>query len=184
MNESKSLRLWKYAVLLLVLCNIALIATIWVKPNFPGGRRPETPRDFVIRNLKFSDDQVKKYDALINIHRTSMDQLRKESMDYRTQLFNKLHENTNQGITPDSLSQLIAINQKQIELATYNHFAQVRAICTDAQKTTFDKIIGDVTKMMSGNKRGGIHPGDQGPPPRREGPDAPENGRPGPPENE
>ena len=184
MNDNKGLRLWKWLALILVLCNIGLILTIWVKPNSPFGNKPETPRDFVIRNLKFSDDQVKRYDSLITIHRSSMDRLRKESGDYHQSLFDNLKNGNANTIYADSISQLIANNQKQIELVTYNHFAQVRAICTDNQKVTFDQIIGNVTKMMSGNNR--HRPGDkQGPPPgRREGHDGPPNNRPGPPDND
>jgi hypothetical protein len=112
-----------------------------------------------------------------------MDRLRKESTGYRRQLFDNIkNKNTNNA---DSLTQLIANNQKQIELVTYKHFSQVRDICTDAQKTEFDKIIGDVTRMMNG-PHPGPPPGDrQGPPPPgREGPDGLPNNRPGPPENE
>jgi hypothetical protein len=82
-------------------------------------------------------------------------------MEYRRQLFANLGNEKN-GINTDSLAQLIANNQKQIELVTYSHFAQVRAICTDTQKAEFDKIIGDVIKKMNG-------PGNGGPPPPREG---------------
>ena len=173
MNENKGLRLWKFAVVLLVLCNIALVLTIWVKPTLHGAR-PETPRDFVIRSLRFSDDQVKKYDALISVHSNMMDSLRKESMTYRQQLFNNLKNADNPGINTDSLAQLIANNQKQIERGTYDHFAQVRTICTNEQKADFDKIIMDVIrKMMPGRPKGKNGDGHQ-----------PPNDRPGPPENE
>lgn len=181
MDLNNTLRLWKWTVILLVLCNISLMVTIWVKPNMHAGRKTESPRDFVIRNLKFSDDQVKKYDALISVHRSTMDRLRKESMDYRQQLFASLKNNGQNEISPDSLSQLIANNQKQIELVTYHHFAQVRGLCTNDQKETFDKIIGDVIKKMHGNQ--GNHQGP--PPPPDDGPGGPPpNDRPGPPENE
>jgi len=183
MNDNKGLRFWKWVALILVLCNIGLILTIWVKPNSPFGNKPETPRDFVVRSLKFSDDQVKKYDTLITTHRGTMDRLRKESNDYRHRLFDNLKNGPANSTAADSLSQLIGNNQKQIELVTYNHFAQVRMLCTDDQKVTFDQIIGNVTKMMNGNNH---RPGDrQGPPPnRREGHEGPPNDRQGPPEND
>ena len=169
MNEYKIPGIWKWSVLLLVFCNIGLILTIWLKPNLGGNPRPETPRDYVIRNLTFTDDQVKKYDALIQVHRQAMDQLRKEGKEYRQLFFSNLG-NESKGINTDSVAQLIANNQKQIEMATYMHFRQVRALCNDAQKTEFDKIITDVMKKMNGGMRGGPppRPGDgQRPPPDR-----------------
>ena len=167
------MRILQWTVAILVLCNIGLMVTIWFRPHYDGPPRGEQPRDFVIRSLKFSDDQVKKYDALIKVHRHAMDELNRQGVDYRQLLFSNL-KNDQANVNTDSMAQLIANNQKQVELATYHHFAQLRAICDNSQKETFDKIINDVMKKMHGGMRGGPpprerddhHPGDeQGPPP-------------------
>ena len=164
-------------MILLVLCNIALILTIWVKPGLrPFGKQTGGPRDFVIQSLEFTPDQVKQYDALITTHKQAMDQYRKTAMDCRMQLFNDIKNSAHPTINADSLAQVIANGQKQVELVTYNHFVQVRAICTDAQKARLDRIIGEVMKRMNGNNRGGK----QGPPPDG----GQSQDRPGPPENE
>ena len=181
MNE-KVPGIWKWTVILLLLCNIGLILTIWLKPAAQMGPGRESPRDFVIRNLKFSDDQVKRYDLLIKDHRQAMDRLGHEAMEYRQQLFANL-KNENAAVNPDSLAQLAAKNQKEIELVTYGHFKEVRKICTDAQKPEFDRIIGDVIRKMNGPGHGGPPPHDhQGPPPDGDhgGPPPPED-RDGPP---
>jgi protein CpxP len=185
MNENKGIKLLRWAVLLLVLCNIALLLAIWIKPHSetgPGPMRGETPRDFVVRSLKFNAGQTTQYDAMVKDHQQAMRQLRHEAMDYRQLLFANLANESKSGNTPDSLARLIANNQQQIELVTYRHFAQVRAICTDEQKQEFDKIIGDVIKKMNGgmrppdDRRGpppeghGPPPGGQGPPPDGQGP--------------
>ena len=149
------------------------------------------PRDFVIRSLKFTDEQVKEYDVLINEHRETMDRLRKEGRELRQQLFSGLKSDHPGLMNKDSVAGLIANTQRQIEVVTYDHFAKVRKICTDAQKAEFDKIIGDVIKKMNGGPsqpppRGGE--GDrQGPPPgdgdgeRRGPPPPPEDGEGAPP---
>jgi protein CpxP len=166
MNENKVIKLWRWTVLLLVLCNIGLMLTIWLKPvagnNHP---RPETPRDYIVRMLKFSEEQTRQYDVFVREHQHAMRQLRHEAMEYREQLFDNMKNDGKAGANADSLIQLIAGNQKQIETVTYKHFVQVRALCTDAQKTEFDNIIGDVMKKMSGGPHGGPPPPDDGPPP-------------------
>lgn len=171
-----------------MLCNIGLVITIWVKPgHMDGPGRGEQPRNMVISKLKFSDEQVKQYDALIALHQDAMHRLHREAMDSRTQLFATLSNPSQNSATSDSLAAIIAGCQKKIELVTYNHFAEVRKICTDAQKAEFDKIIADVIKQMNGNQRGGPPPGDhgEGPDHRRNGPPPPPpHDRPGPPENE
>ena len=183
MNEYKGLRFWKWTVILLALCNICLLLVMWIKPHsLFGPPHKEMPRDFVIRNLKFTDDQVKKYDALISNHRHAMDQARDEANNYRRQLFENLSQQGKFNTDADSLARLIGNDQRQIEIITYNHFVQVRAICTDTQKTEFDKIIVEVTKMMHGSgHRGGPPHGaprngkDDSHPPPREQPVPPEN---------
>lgn len=162
MNENKGIRIWQWAVLLLVLCNIGLIVTIWLKPLHGGPPLPGGgPRNFVIQQLKFTDGQVQKYDALIQAHQQAMHKLRHDANELRQELFANLENENRNNAVIDSITRLIANDQKEIELVTYNHFAQVRALCTDAQKKDFDNIIGDVIKKMNG-------PGGP-PPPRNDG---------------
>jgi protein CpxP len=175
MNEIKRIRLWQGTVGLLVLCNTALLLTIWLKPHSDGaGRGPgETPRDFVVRALKFTEEQTRQYDILVSEHQQAMRRLRQEAMGYRQLLFTNLkNQNADHTHFADSLAGMIANNQKEIEMVTYNHFAQVRALCTGPQKPEFDQVIGDVIKKMNG-----------GPPHRPDGMQPPPDGHMPPPGN-
>jgi hypothetical protein len=172
MNEPKKMKILQWSVALLLLCNIGLIITIWFRPPMARAKH-ETPRDFVIRNLKFSDSQVRQYDVLIRDHQQAMRSLRQQAREYRQQLFKGLESDNPQVVNTDSLAALIGKAQAQIETVTYEHFAEVRKICTDAQKPEFDKIISDVIKKMNGGPHGGP-PGREGerhgPPPGEERP--------------
>ena len=127
------------------------------------------------------------YDALIKDHRAAMNGLHKANMEYRKTLFATLGSNPS-NINADSLGQLIATNQKEIEMVTYNHFKQVRTICTPEQQKEFDNIIADVIKKMNGpggpppHDRQGPHDGHDGPPPGEGPPPGDDNGPPPPPE--
>ncbi len=170
------MRILQWTIGLLVLCNIGLILTIWLKPGKDIAQYRETPRDYVIRNLNFSDGQIQKYEVLIKAHRTAMRSLNDEANEYRTSLFANLKNGQKADNNTDSLTTLIINTQKEIELVTYNHFAEVRALCTDAQKTEFDNIIGDVIKKMNGRPPHPPHEG-HGPPPPHDGPPPPPGGR-------
>lgn len=179
MNENKVPGIWKWTVVLLVICNAALIATLWLKPQQDAPRNGRGgghggPRNYIIEQLKLTDEQVARYDQLIEGHHSTMERLRKEMVVLRKQLFNNI-KNAPAGINADSLALEIAKKQEQIEIITYRHFAQVRAeICTDTQKPELDRIIEDVMKQMSGVMRGMPPPNDrdgQGPPHDREGDD-------------
>jgi periplasmic protein CpxP/Spy len=185
MNDSKGMRIWQWTVILLVLCNVGLIVTIWLRPMHgqpPGGG----PRNFVIEQLKFTDDQVKKYDDLIKSHQGAMRRLKQTSSELQQKLFRNLaNEQQNNGVA-DSISRQLAATQQQIEMVTYNHFLQVRALCTDQQKKEFDNIIGDVLKKMNGGpgapppggRPGPPDRGSDGPPPGPNGDGPPRDGPP------
>jgi Spy/CpxP family protein refolding chaperone len=161
MGEKKALRIWQWSVILLILCNAGLIATIWLKPAAQHARPGDEVRNYVIAQLKFSDGQVQQYDLLIGDHRHAMNELRREAMSYRADLFTLLKSNAPNDRAADSVSTLIAANQKQIELVTFHHFAQVRKLCTPQQQIQFDNIISTVMKKMGG-------PRQAPPPPRRD----------------
>lgn len=182
------MRILQWTVALLVLCNVALMLTIWLKPHPghpPGG---ESPRDYVIRNVRFTDDQIKQYDVLIKKHRDQMKQLRDSADEYRKQLFSGLKDDAGNNDRAENLAKFIGETEKNIELATYAHFKEVRKICTESQKAEFDKILGETIKRMHGEDRphrkgpppGHGRPGEDGPPPPpgEDGPpppDAPQN---------
>ena len=72
----------------------------------------------------------------------------------------------------DELASAVGMAQAKIEKEIYEHFGEIRAICTDEQREILDKIMIDV--LQRGNGRMG--PGN-GPPHRR--PSGPEGeGRP------
>lgn len=181
--SEKRLNIWKWATLLLILCNVVLMAVLWLKPNTDKFPPRETPRDYVVRSLKFTEDQSNRYDGLVKEHQQAMRELRKEAMEYRKLLFANLKNETYGGIFADSITTLIAANQKQIEVVTYDHFRQVRMICTETQKPEFDNIINDVIRRMNGGMHGGPPPHDrrQGPPPGPGGERMPPGGHHGPP---
>lgn len=175
MANNNSAKIWQWAVGLLVLCNVGLLLTIWLKPHHGGPPHRESPRDFVVRSLGFSKEQEQKYDALVTSHQQAMRGLRDKANEYREALFSGFDK---QGAA-DSLSRLIGDNQKEIEKVTYDHFAQVRALCTESQKKEFDHIIGDVTKRMNGGPHpphGHGPPGHDGPPPGEGPPPHPPGG--------
>jgi hypothetical protein len=146
MIERKQLRIWQWATVLLLLCNIVLIGVVWYTLPRGGGN---APRDRVIAEVGLKADQVSHYEELIKDHRREMQRLRKAGRLFRDSLFAQLGK---PAVLPDTLIARIGQNQQQIELVTYRHFEQVRALCDDGQKEKFDQIIGDVLRMMNPGK--------------------------------
>ena len=169
----KSTKTWQLFTGIMVLCNIGLLVTLWLKPCLPPhDKQFETPRDIFKKELGFSGGQLENYDKLVKTHREAMDGFRKAGKEQREMFFGMVGKNAN----PDSVANTIALNQKQIELATFKHFEQVRELCSDEQKKKFDNILIDVlNKMKPQGRPGPPPPGRQdGPPPINEGPNPPQ----------
>lgn len=178
--------IWKWTVVILFILNLALLATIWFKPSarYAADRmRPEQPNELIERNLHFTDQQVSEFDILRERHHDSIMMLQRQGQQLRKEYFDNLkHPETADSATLQTLVDAIGENQEQIEFVTFRHFRQVRALCDDKQKETFDKIINDVLRIMSRQhkmeRRGDQIPGRQGPPPPgRQGPPPPPPGQ-------
>ena len=165
MQNNTSTNIWKVLVIVLVLLNIALLSTLWLKhdkhhpgPNqgSPGG---EAASDFLTEQLHFSAQQQTDFTKLKHAHRDAIESVREQGKELHHIFFEQLKNNSVDSVKLKSLAHAIADNQTQLELITFTHFEEVRKLCDEKQKQTFDAIIQEVLKRMSG-------PGNrQGPPP-------------------
>jgi hypothetical protein len=159
MEPNKNLRIWQWLTLLLVLCNVGVLTTTWLRPphpRLPPG--PESPRDFLIGSLRPGADQLRELDQMIADHKQHMEDLNKLGHELRRAYFQTLTQPPAPRVK-DSLLHEIVANQQQIESATYDHLAHVRALCTEPQKQQFDRALPEMLHRM--RRPGG---GPEGPP--------------------
>lgn len=147
--ENKSLKFWKFFAVVLMALNIFLIVFLLIKPpgRPPGPRDGNDPGKFIIEKLKFTGQQQTEFNKLREAHHDSIVILQTEGKKLRTNFFNGLTSdpvNSN----PDSIANKIVENQKLIELATYNHFKEVKILCTPEQRLVFNDIIQDVIERL------------------------------------
>lgn len=151
--DNKSLKYWRGFAFLMVALNIAVLLfvllgtrqhTLPSPPPHEGGG----PAGFIIEQLRFTQQQEVEFNRMKRWHRDSVDALQYEGRMLREAFFAGLKSDS---ASPDkeNLAQQIAENQRQIELVTYDHFAEVRMLCTPEQKIIFDKIIGEVLERMA-----------------------------------
>ncbi len=159
MEDNKSSGLWKWLVGLLVVCNMALIAIIWFKPQpqfpqhmdhhgmdeGPGGRHPHFNFD---KELNFTKEQKEKFTAMTAAQHVIIDSLKKQAKATREQFFSSLSAPHADAAQLEQLSTTLGNYHKLIELQTYKHFSEVRAMLTDQQKVIFDKLIQDVLTRL------------------------------------
>jgi Spy/CpxP family protein refolding chaperone len=160
--ENKNYNILKWSVGILALLNIVLLLNMWRKPHDrpmqPPMHMEGGPKERIISELKFTPDQIDLFVDLIDKHRKAMDDLKEKGREIRTQYFDLLKQEQPDQKIADDLSIAIANNQKEIEKATFEHFRDVRKLCSAQQKVIFDKIIGDILKHMAKPPHGGGPP--------------------------
>ena len=159
--ENSQLKIWKWSVVLLVLLNIILLTSIWLKKDkSQGPPNGAKAADFLIEQLQFSSQQLEAFTQLKEAHKHSIDSIRESGKETHKLFFDNLKNETPDSGKVNALARSISDSQMQIELTTFHHFEQVRRLCNEQQKIKFDKIIQEVLRKMA------APPNREGPPPR------------------
>lgn len=128
----------KIAVLILVVLNISLLASLWFGQNKKGIR---VPPDRMSIEVGFSEKQIREFEQLRISHHRENFEIKKEITELRKKFFALLKsENAEEfEILKTRIGELQEIELERL----YHHFKEVRAICnTDEQKEIFDSVIG------------------------------------------
>jgi periplasmic protein CpxP/Spy len=158
---SKQIKAAAIIVGLLVVLNIALIATIWLQRD--RNKMPPPPgqsdaQQILVKELSLNDRQVRSFDSLRTVHFRQIGELKQQMRQLKDGFFSGIGKPAS---SPDSIAGAIGQVQTKIELSTYHHFAAVRNLCDPAQQQKFDRIINDVLRSLK--------PGGPEGPPRRPG---------------
>ena len=87
--------------------------------------------------------------ALAAHEAAEIEEIQKGDRKLHDSFFDLLNQNDPDSAVIDSMASLIASNRKQIELLTFQHFSEIRKVCTEEQKQKFDVIINDALRMMA-----------------------------------
>lgn len=177
MNPASKNKLLIWCVVLLMIANVSVLATIWTihhKRQMPPQRG--TPGEFLIRQLSLDTKQQQQFEQLRKEHLEESFKIRGEIKEARDRFFKLLQQPNVNDTAKNAASAQVAKHLQALDLLTFDHFKKVRDICTPDQQKKFDEIIEDVLRMMSGPP----------PPPNGKRPpngNPPEGDRPPPPDN-
>lgn len=149
-------------VVLLVVANLALVATIWLKKDKEARPRGDA-KDYLVEQLSLSKDQITSFDNLRSDHFRRMKDYQEGMRHLKDSFFQQLNQ---PNAKPDSLARQMGEQQMKIDVETFDHFSKLRSLLNEEQKKKFDNIIQDVLRTMA--PRGGLpppgRPGEEGPP--------------------
>jgi periplasmic protein CpxP/Spy len=133
----------KYLVAIALLINAATLAFFWLNRPIDGENRPKArPGRVLIEDLKMDGKQEALFRPLRDQHHQTHDSLLQIIADQRQILYSQ-----KQGVN-DTILQRIGVLQAQIERITYDHFKDVRKICTPEQQVQLDTLLGKTVQRI------------------------------------
>jgi periplasmic protein CpxP/Spy len=134
MTRGRSLATW--TIVVLVALNLSTIGMIWMREmrppaGPPGDNRPDEQAvvRFLQSELALSDDQVRQYQQLRQRHAQEIQRLREEIGELkRQQLKAQLDMDIPDMERATQAARRIADNQFELELLTFQHFAELRTL--------------------------------------------------------
>jgi len=142
-----NLKFYKIAVAVLLVLNMGTLAFMWTnRPPPPGDRGPFM---FLVKATGMDDAQQSAYRQLRDMHRSILQENRKQNSALHSQLFDLLPQFGESDPEVLRLIDLIASEKRQEELLTYAHFRRVRELCRPDQQVKFDAAIGEALETMA-----------------------------------
>lgn len=138
------------AVLALIIINgstlIFFISKAPIRPKF------KAPKEIVANKLHFDKNQLKAYNELIKSHSKKINNL-----DYKIEMDKKeLYKMLTDPVSikkSDSIMQLIALHKVEIEKTHFNHFLDIKALCSREQLPNFNKLANEISEVFMFNKK-------------------------------
>ena len=143
-----------FAWVRLLLLNLSTLSFIIFKYNKSDeNRKSNKPDQLIINKLAFNKEQENIYKKLIQNHRQQINIIQETILNYKNNLYTKLKNNSSSKTQIDSLITKINEQQKNIELINYNHFLDIKGICSQKQIPAYNELVNELTLIFSNQPR-------------------------------
>ena len=130
-------------IVALLVANVILLVLHFRPPN-----RPNEPKKIVIDRLKFDDEQIQKYEALIVEHRKKVVENTNQINILKNNLYQELNKSTD-SLKINDLAENMAQLEKKAIIVNFRHFEDIKKICKPNQKEEFESLAGDLAEIFS-----------------------------------
>lgn len=141
------------------------------KSNSKIQHEPQRDKDFIVKELGFSESQIAQFKENSKEHHKTMKRISDEIKILKDELFGKLSDDSVDEATIDSISALIGEKESVKDKEVFYHFKMIQELSNAKQKEKFKAIIMDALRQGDqGNRppRLGEGEGHRPPPPRRD----------------
>lgn len=143
------IKLLSFAVVALLLLNFGILILLFVADGHKGPKGVKMPRELVIEQLHFDENQVEAYEKEIKIHQDSIRHLDDLIRETKNELYQLLNTETIDKSKKDSLIMQLATYQKRIEITHFEHFLAIKKICRKEQLSDYKNLSEELTKIFS-----------------------------------
>lgn len=183
MNPGLKIKSLYIIVALLLMINAATLGFVWyttfnLRVNPPlNPPRQDNGKSFLAEELGFTGEQSQKFEALKKEHHEGFEKIMNQTKDLKDQLFECIK--TGDDAKAKEIAAKLSDINKSTELMTYEHFKEIRKICSEEQKVKFDRILKDLVRGLETQSPplNGMQQGQR--PPRGDRPPHPEDRPPG-----
>ena len=137
----------------LIVVNGFFLFTNFRKPHLNDQKGP---RDFIVKALKFDENQKKSFELISEEHHQKMRTISKDIKSSKDDLLNRISNETIDVSEIDSLVVLIGKLEKNKEEELFYHVRAIREICDDNQKRQFMRIINDARRKDPNQRPGAL----------------------------
>lgn len=150
MNSSRN-KVLLFLIGILLLTNIILVIFFVGKKEEPRPRgnrdRSAWVRDFLKDSVGFNEQQLTKYDQLKQQNRENMRPLFEDLGNAKLKFYEYV-DKPGSDSAAQAAAALIGEKQKALDMAFFNHFRQVRSLCTPEQLPKYDSQVQRIIQKM------------------------------------
>lgn len=157
-------RLLFWCVLVLMLLNVALVVSFWLKrPPFPppGAGQQHGGGRIMEKQLQLSEEQVQQFEQIRQKHFTRSDPLEDRMHEIRMDLLNEIFTAEPNEVRIQVLTAEIGQTQCQFDGELFNHFRDLKDACKDPQVTELKHMLADLLESRRPPDPRQPHPGSE-----------------------
>lgn len=138
------------AVVALLLLNFGTLGALLLRrpPQPPGGRGHERLDRHIVESLDLNAGQRQKFEQLKSAHHEQMLANERAYRDALGDYFALLKADTVAPAQRDSLQALLAHIQEERASVTFQHFSDLKALCSPEQQKRFTDLLPDLMRVI------------------------------------
>jgi protein CpxP len=136
-------RFYLLVVAILLISNGFLLVMFIMGPK--GPHHHEGPKMLIVEKLHFDQQQIVAYEKLISQHRASIRKHENLLNKAKENLYSQLNTSSPEN---DSLYAVIAREHQKIEEIHFDHFEDIKSLCTKEQMPDFKKLTRELADLF------------------------------------